>query len=187
MSCELTYIPERLHFTEDKNLINSYAVDDILYRRAKENEVVNPFASISLIDLSHNIGTNIGEEISKMSDVLFSILDDEEEENYDLQVVSLKIISLNEESKYDKLFFCDKDHNLRVRAHLSHKPVCCMYPHAVFQFFVHNDQNNEIEVSFDNYKDTLGSKKFKHLRDKLRHELSQMIIREVISQTDLDV
>lgn len=186
MSCDLAYIPERLHFTEDRPLIDAYAVDDILYRRAKEHEVANPFGAISLVDLSHNIGTNIGYELSKMSDVLFSILEEEKEEVYDQQVVALKIISLNDIGRYDKIFACDRRPELKVRTLLLHDPVCCMYPHAVFSFFVYNEFNEEIEVSYKNWGETLGQKMYKHIRTKLRHELSKMIIREVISQDDFE-
>lgn len=185
MSCDLTYIPERLHNTADRALIESYAVDDILYRRAKEQEVSNPFASISLTDLSHNIGTNKSIELSKMSDVLFSIIAEEETEVYTQQVVALKIISLNDLGKYDKLFECEINKELRVRAILEHAPACCMYPHAVFQFFIYSE-GIEVEVLFKNYKQTLGTKNYKYLRDKLRHELSKMIIREIISQENIE-
>ncbi|MBA8986172.1 hypothetical protein HNP72_001306 [Sphingobacterium soli] len=65
---------------------------------------------------------------------MFSILEDEEEKVYEQHVVTLKIISLNEIGRYDKIFFCDKNPEIKVRALLSHDLVCCMYPHAVFPF-----------------------------------------------------
>lgn len=57
-----------------------------------------------------------------------------------------------------------------------------MHPHCVFQFFIMQaDDSAETEVTFKNYKVTLGSKPFKYLRNILRQELSLMIIRKEIS------
>ncbi len=179
--CTLAHIPDRLHNTEEKQLINTFCIDDLLYRRIKENILENPYANISLTDLSHNIGMNGSMEISKKSDVLFSIVADNEIEVYEDEVLALKIISLNQDALYNKLFACLKNTDLTARIVLSHDPVCCMYPHCVFKFFVSDNQDMEEEVTFANYRNTLGHKRFKHLREQLRHEISLMIVREEIS------
>lgn len=184
--CNLEYIPERLHNSENNNIIDVFYVSDILYRRASDQILENPYASVTLSDLSHNIGTNNNVVLSEKDDVLFSILEEEDLQVYNLNVVTLKVISLNKDGQYDKVFECDKNKGLKVRLLLSHNPVCCMYPHCVFRFFVYNDDGKEVEVSFENYPMTLKLKKFKYLRDRLRHELSLMIIREVISYNDVE-
>jgi hypothetical protein len=180
--CTLDYIPERLKTQDDSLTYDIFALEDILYRRVTQSQVDDPFGNISLTDLSHNIGTILGNEISKSKDVLYSILIEEDFEIYlDYRPLELKIISLNENDCYDKVFVCEKNENNKVRIKLQHAPVCCMYPHCVFQFFIIEADSTETEVTFDNYKVTLGSKPFKYLRNILRQELSLMIIRKEIS------
>lgn len=183
--CNLEYIPERLHTSEDRDIIDVFYVSDTLYRRASDQILENPYASVTLSDLSHNIGINNNVELSKKSDVLYSILEEKDIQVYDLNVVTLKIISLNDNNQYDKTFVCAKNEGLKVRLLLSHSPVCCMYPHCVFRFFVYNDEGNEVEVSIENSLKTLKLNKYKYLRDRLRHELSLMIIREAISYDNI--
>lgn len=180
--CQLDYIPERLKTQDDSPIYDRFALEDILYRRVTQNQVDDPFGNISLTDLSYNIGTILGNEISKSKDVLYSILIEEDFEIYsDYRPLELKIISLNENECYDKIFVCEKNGNIKVRIKLQHSPVCCMHPHCVFQFFIIQPDSTETEVTFDNYKVTLGSKIFKYLRNILRQELSLMIIRKEIS------
>ena len=180
--CQLDYIPERLKTQDDSPIYNRFSLEDILYRRVTQKQVDDPFGNISLTDLSHNIGTVLGNEVSKSKDVLYSILAEEDFEIYsEFRPLELKIISLNENECYDKIFVCEKNNNTKVRIRLQHAPVCCMHPHCVFQFFVIDGDNPETEVTFDNYKVTLGSKPFKYLRNILRQELSLMIIRKAIS------
>lgn len=180
--CLLSYIPERLTNSDDRKNIDEFHLSDILYRRVTDKLLENPFGTISLVDLSHNIGVCGDEEISKKRDVLFSIREDEDFQAYNQEVISLKIISLNDQKRYDKLFPCSKRADLKVRVLLSHAPVPCMYPHAVFRFFIFDAENREVEVTFLNYEKTLGKKKrYKYLRTELRQELAKMIIRKEIS------
>ncbi len=185
--CLLDYIPERLHWKEGREIIQSWAINDILYRRTKKSLLENPFASISLVDLSHNIGTNHGIKISEKEDVLYNIKEEEELIKYSQEVIGLKIITLNKRNTYDKFYTDIKNDHLRVRIRIVHDPVKCMYPHCVFQFFIFDEVNQEgIEITFDNYKRNLGKKKFSRLRTSLRQELAKMIIRESISYKEID-
>ncbi len=182
--CNLKYIPERLHYKNDSVIIESFFIKDTLFRRITEELKDNPF-NVSLTDLSHNIGVNNTIEISKSKDVLFSLKEDEHKEVYENQFpIKLEIISLNETNGYNKILICDKKENLKVRILLKHDPICCMYPHCVFQFFIYDDEDCEIEVTFSNYKTTIGHNKYKYLRDKIRQELGSMIIKEEISYKD---
>lgn len=178
--CSLNYIPKRLHFTDERVYIETFNLSDVLYRRVPQSALENPFGSISLTDLSHNIGITNKIEVSKEKDVLYSILEEEVVEIYDQEVIALEVISLNEENKYDKTFHCPKREELKVRALLAHDPIPCMYPHAVICFFIYRNEN-EVEVTMENYRKTLGHNSYKHLRTKLRHELTKMIVRKEIS------
>lgn len=80
--CKLDYIPERLKTQDDSPTYDIFALEDILYRRVTQSQVDDPFGNISLTDLSHNIGTILGNEISKSKDVLYSILIEEDFEIY---------------------------------------------------------------------------------------------------------
>lgn len=180
MCCNLNYIPERLHHTDDRAKITTYQLNDIIYRRVNR-DILTYYGNISLYDLSHNIGTNNGEIISYESDVLFSIREDEDVQSYDDKIViSLSIVSLTENNTYDKVFHCEQN-QVKARCLLDHDPVSCMHPHSVFRFFVIED-DGETEVTADNYKKTLGHKKYKHVRDDMRVEITGMIIKQEISQ-----
>lgn len=183
--CSLTHIPERLHYTTDKAIISDFYVGDVLYRRVSEESLENPFVSISLIDLSHNIGTNNKTEYSQDSDVLFSIIESNQFHSYPNQYpIPLQIISVNDENKYDKIFECSVNNQLKTRIRLVHDPIKCMYPHCVFQFF-NFDGEEEIEITFENYKTTLGHNRYRRIRTLLRQELALMIMRKSISQEPL--
>lgn len=182
--CDLSYIPDRLHYTNGKRIIDEFFVNDILYRRVTQKMLENPFNNITLSDLSHNLGTNNGNQISKLKDVLYSINKEEEESVYTQPVITLRIISVNEQNEYNKVFENPKNSDIKIRIKLTHKPVACMYPHVVFQFFM--TTQTEKEVTFDNYSHTLGHRRNKQLRTIVRHELASMITKRVISQDNIN-
>ena len=175
MECTLQYIPERLHNNIDREIISKYSVGDIIYRRSSERELNNPFASISLYEISNNIGSNCLKIISLEKDVLYNILKDNRFETYDDKVVcTLKIKSLNEDYQYFKVFNVEKNQiKYKCTLALIHDPIPCMYPHCLFRIIL----NNEVVVK-DNYNDTL--KRIKELRTKIRHELATMVYRRSI-------
>jgi len=155
-------------------------VGDIIYRRSKPEELENPFKSISLADLSHNIGINCGNKISKETDVLYSIVESESVEIYsDKLPCTLEIKSLNSSNIYCKPFGPIFKENISYLAvmELIHDPVGCMYPHCVFRIIL-----NDTEITFENYKETLGVKRLQQLRTMLRDELASMIRRRAIEQ-----
>ncbi len=176
MPCDLPYIPERLH-QNGRVSIPSFNVGEFVYRRARPNELENPFAKISLTDISVNrSGRN--QELSIPDDVLFSIRNEEDFEVYtDLEICTLQIKDLNRENQYAKQFSDDED---LLTIKLLHDPVECMYAHSVFEIAL----NNEI-VTFDNYANTLKAKRHRKLRSQVRQELATMIIQRTISQGDL--
>jgi hypothetical protein len=178
--CNLEYIPKRLQNHKCRRLINSFSVGDILYRRCKVEELEDPFKSITLTDLSHNLGFTNNCFISNKEDVLFSIREDENFEKYiDKAVCALNIVNLNTENQYDKFFTQEKNGvKIIVRMQLIHDPVPCMYPHCIFRIWY----DNQI-VTFENYNVTL--KNVNRIRDEIRQELAKMIIRKEISQKNI--
>lgn len=144
--CDLPYIPLELH-SDGKPLIKEFAIGDIVYRRCKEEELENPFAGISLTELSHNLGTNKTAKISEKTDVLYSIKAEDDFETYTLEVCTLKIISLNPANVYSKPFEENKGGVKHIaEIEFLHDPVSCMYPHCIFRIWL----NGEI-VTHENY------------------------------------
>ena len=176
MNCTLTYIPQRLHWGNKETLI-AFQIADIIYRRCKPKELENPYATVTpLWDISHNIGTCCGIQLSEESDVLYSIKEDEEVERYDKLTFQLRIKSLNENSIYSKEFVQVKDNiNYIGKLELIHDPTPCMYPHCIFRIWV-----NDVKVDRDNYRQ--GLKKLNKLKNDIRQELSIMIFRGEIDQ-----
>ncbi len=174
-ACTLPYIPERLH-TNNRLVIEDFSIGEFLFRRCKPDHLDNPFASISLVDLSHNRGGSDG-MLSLPSDVLFNIRVDEDTEIYqDHEVVALEIISLNQENRYNKYFTQKKDGTeIIARMEILHDPEPCMFPHCIFRIWIGDDL-----VTYDNYNSTL--KKLTEIRNKIREELSSMRVKKVIDQ-----
>lgn len=170
-NCELHYIPKRLHW-EDKPILNLFDIGDYIYRRAQSDKLETPFKSISLREISSNIGTCNLIEISKPEDVLLNIdINNQFEtyENYETYTLEIKELLGN---VYIKEFYTEH-HKFIVK--LIHDPLPCMYCHCVFRIWF----NNEI-VTKTNYESTLGKKKFRKIRTKIRQELGSMIRRKEI-------
>jgi hypothetical protein len=173
-NCTLQYIPERLH-QNDKPVLVDFQVGDLIFRRCNPKELENPFQAISLRDISNNLGTNCGNFISEMDDVLFNIVPEDEIEKYTGKVVCvLEIKSLNQNNQYIKNFQEIKEGNSNdCNMQLLHDPLFCMYPHCVFRIWV-----NKVVVTKDNYEVTLS--KLNKLRTAIRQELATMIRRNAI-------
>lgn len=173
--CSLTYIPKRLHW-DNKPTIEEFEVGDIVYRRCKKEELENPYTSLSLTELSHNLGTSKNIEISKEKDTLFSIIESEDIEVYNLEICTLTIKSLNHLNSYTKKFEENKNGKIYIaKMDFLHDPVSCMYPHCIFRIWL-----NDVVITFQNYKTTL--KTTNKIRTEIRQELGSMIRRKEISQ-----
>ena len=90
----------------------------------------------------------------------------------DKVVVTLEILEIAESHTYEKPFTYNRD---KCIIYLKHKPEACNYAHAAFELHI-----NDTEVTFQNWKETLGSKAQKHLRTMCRQELAKMILREEV-------
>jgi hypothetical protein len=174
LDCTLNYIPKSLHWNE-KPVLTEFQVGDLIFRRCNHQELENPFKTISLRDISNNLGTNFGKIISEKDDVLFNIVPEDEIEKYAGKVVcNLEIKSLTLNNQYEKNFLEIKDgKNNNCTMQLIHDPLHCMYPHCIFRIWVNN-----IVVTKENYEVTLS--KLNKLRTYIRQELATMIRRNAI-------
>lgn len=174
MDCTLPYIPERLH-TKDREPIPEFFLQEHLYRRCSPAEKENPFANISLVDLSVNRSGKVSNSLCQLDDVLYNTAPSAESTEERLQgkvIVNLEILEIATGGTYEKVLV-QGSNNCSI--YLKHKPEACNYAHATFVFY-----SNDVEVQFDNWKQTLGSNAQKYLRTMCRQELAKMILREEI-------
>lgn len=176
MTCLLKHIPEHLR-TNEKPTEHTFKVGGELYRRSSEKELDNPFASISIVDVSVNRGELNGKKISEEKDVLLNIRSNDPEA-YDQNVCLLKIKDLKEDNTYNKMFEQEKG-GIMIKANfiLSHVPEPCMYPHCAFRVFLDGIEINDFQL----YKDTIG--KLNKIRTALKQDLATMIVQREVSQS----
>lgn len=185
MPCILHYIPPHL-VKNGREPLALFYIGEFLYYRCEEAVKLNPFDSISLVDLSNNRSGSQANFLSYPEDVLYNTNPTalKPQEKFDkLSIVCLEIVEL-ENNSYRKEF--KEPVNLPIPnptniqqnvcvINLKHKPIECNYSHCTFEFHF-----NTIEVTFENYKTTLGAKANKIIRTKCKQEISKMIIKEVI-------
>ena len=177
--CDLEYIPERLH-SNNRPYLDEFSIGDVLYRRCSVSIEDSPYARISLVDLSHNIGTCRQTQISIDSDVLYSISIEEDFECYPQKIpLRLEIKTLDGNGHYDKDFPdpYNQNNDQVCNMKLAHDPIPCMYPHCEFRLTFEDEL-----VRYANYKQTLGRKSARNIRTSIRTELAKMIIRREIRQ-----
>lgn len=176
MTCPLKHIPENLQ-TKDKPTVHTFEVGSELYRRSSKEEIENPFAKISIADVSVNRSVLNGQKISEECDVLLNIRDSSPEK-FDQQVCLLRIKDLKDDNTYDKIFKQEKDGVTRIaRFILSHVPEPCMYPHCAFRVFL-----DGVEIKdFKHYNSTIN--KLKKIKTELKQDLATMIVQREISQS----
>lgn len=174
--CQLLYIPTRLHASE-REPIEVFSIGENLFRRCDPKDLENPFASITLTELSHNRRGNDGYVLCEPNDVLFNIKAENGFETYDnAEVCTLEIIGLNPDGKYIKEFDQIKNGEfITARMELLHDPEPCMFPHCVFRIWI-----GDVIVTYDNYGDTLD--RYKQIRTKIREELAHMMVTKKINQ-----
>lgn len=185
MPCGLNYIPNHL-IQNGRVPLGSFSIGEYLYFRCEESVKFNPFDNISLVDLSNNRSGTPTNFLSHPEDVLYntnpSVL--KPDQKFNLSIACLEIVELNENSNYVKEFKepvtlpipnpSNIQQNICV-INLMHKPIECNYSHCAFEFHFNNT-----EVTFANYKATLGAKANKIIRTKCKNEISKMIIKEVL-------
>jgi hypothetical protein len=174
VACLLTYIPEYLH-TNEREPITEFYLHEHLYRRCSPEEKENPFAKISLVDLSVNRRGSKENILCSPSDVLYNMnpdINNNKEQVENQVVVILEIFEIATCNTYDKLL---THGNNSCIIYLRHKPESCNYAHAAFELYY-----NGKELTFDNYKTLLGTNAQNKLRTKCRQELATMILREEV-------
>jgi hypothetical protein len=169
--CELSHIPKRLH-TEDKPIISIFVDGEFLYRRCNLSESENPYLKISLAELSHNRSGHLDNIISNRKDVLFNISLSEKysEEIFTHGSDGLPIDICTLKVENPKNVFYQKIIG-EFSIDLIHNPECCMYPHCVIRI----SKGDEVLKKFEDFKNTLGTNKYKKERQQIRHEIAGMI------------
>lgn len=99
-------------------------------------------------------------------------------EKYDYDVIVLKVKELLPDGTFAKEFNLD---DIKVCMSLLHEPINCNYAHTIFKFVY---QTN-IEVTFDNYKETLGHNRAKKVRNSCKLKLQEMMIRRELRLNSL--
>lgn len=172
MQCNLSYIPERLHFNGNE-IINKFYIGEELYYRCNLGKCQKPYQGISLYDISHNRNFKDSSKYPK-EDVLFDINESSSIELIPNKEINTSVIkSLNENGTYEKIIFSDANPDLSVNIKLIHTPLPCMYPHCSFQISFNGTVLNK-----ENYDKLFGKKKgtaFKNLRRDVRQELTSLI------------
>jgi hypothetical protein len=176
MSCHLEYIPVHLYQEEHKPLLKKFAVEDILYRRCAPELLQNPYKAKTPVELSHNLGTVLGNFLSHRRDVLWSIKEEESFKRYNESICTLTIKLLREDGSYYKEFEQQKNGmNYRCVMQLIHDPEPCMYPHCIFRIWI----NGEL-ITTANSNQTIN--KLKVIKRLVKQELARMIITREIRQ-----
>ena len=181
MSCQISYIPRRLH-SEDKPEIPTFRLGELIYRRCRD--IDNPFDEIKLWDVSCNRQGTVENPICEIDDVLYNLEPDNgkgERLNEDIVVLEIKELSGN--NTYEKTFEeegLDGNGNMITNSclmKLLHDRLSCNYSHCIFQCTF-----NGIIVTNENYKITIGRKgtSISQLRTTCKLALAEMIIRKEI-------
>jgi hypothetical protein len=130
--CTIAHIPPRL-LTAKREPSQIFEVGEKLFRRSTKEELENPFARISLYDISHNREGVKGAVLSEPADVLYCFDPLLPQIKYELEICILEIVTLNPEFRYCKIFTDPLKESITAMVQLFHDPVACMYPHSVFQ------------------------------------------------------
>jgi len=177
--CSLPRIPSRLHCS-GRPALPSFEVGELLYRRCKPDEIENPFAKISLVDLSVNReGPKDVAPLCEPQDVLrdFSAEANQDWLPTDEVAVALEIMQVNEEGTYryqSELPGNPAPATATCVLQLAHDREPCNYSHSAFKLYL-----NGVEVSFSNYEETdgMGANKYRKFRTQCRFELGRMLIK----------
>lgn len=180
MACELPHIPTRLHENGRPN-IDHFNISEYLFRRCDPSEIENPFAKISLVDISVNRSGIAGSWLSQPEDVLYNTNPEKYGEvvKLDQSVAILEITELNAENQYHKSktetrHLPKKEPETNTcDIKLKHKKEQCNYAHCTFEIYYDN-----IQVSFENYNQTI--KRNSLLRTWCKNELAKMIVKEEV-------
>lgn len=189
MPCHIPYIPKYLH-SDGRQNIDEFYLEELLFRRCNRGRRQDPFDDISLVDLSMNRGgPPNGQHLCKDEDVLYNTTpEDGKGEKYDMDVSYLRIKELDSDGHYRKELSHTQENQgqLPIQAscliRLRHKMEECNYPHSAFEFYYGGVEETGTEVTFANYKTTLGRQNRAHsaLRTMCKHEISKMIVREEV-------
>ncbi len=170
--CNLKHIPERLH-AAGRSDIQNFEIGEELYRRCKPEHLINPFASISLRDISINRQGLKLQKLSNPEDVLLNLNLERNPDEILKESVCILVVKELEGNTYRK-----EAVDLKTKITLLHDQLACNYAHCVFQ--IEFDGKVVLE---DNYDQTINNKKDKTAskgRTWCRQELAEMIIKREV-------
>jgi hypothetical protein len=171
--CEIVHIPSRLH-SLDKPDIPEFSINELIFRRCKEEDIENPFDSFQLYDISVNREGMPDNKLSEPEDVLWNFAPERNSfEKYSESIVYLTVKELNDSNAYEKKSDSHIDPKDNVVLKLTHKKIPCNYAHCTFEIHY-----NGIEVSKLNYKETI--KRNSILKTWCKNELSKMQIKREV-------
>lgn len=172
--CFLKHLPENLH-QKGRKRCNRFYLNEEIYRRCPTHLLENPFASITLSDISLNRqGKPFKTPMSYSDDVLFNTANrvGNNVPKFQDSIVILRIRRLLKNGSFRKTLSDNRD---VLIMDLKHDPLPCNYSHTVFELVL-----NSVVVTYSNYKETLGKKVYKRLREDCRLQIAKMIIRREI-------
>ena len=180
--CSLARIPARLH-TQGRPALPRFEVGELLYRRCQPAEIENPFAAISLVDLSVNREGPQGlSPLCEPPDVLrdFSAQATQDWLTTGEVALALQVMEVNENATYryqSELPGAPLPATATCVLELAHDREPCNYAHSAFKLHL-----NSREVSFANYheKEGLGANKYRKFRTQCRYELGRMLVKEQV-------
>jgi hypothetical protein len=165
----------------DRTEHQAFYIDELIFRRCKEHEKLDPFNSISLADVSVNRAGTDANFFCHRDDTLFNTNPENGKgEVIQNEVVCDLIIKELIDSQYFKILEFEKKLEDGSTTKdvcsilLKHKPDKCNYAHCAFVFCY-----NGVEIStFEIYKQTL--KKNNPLKTLCKNELAKLIVKEEI-------
>lgn len=169
--CNLSYIPKRLH--KNGRLDNQvFYKGESLFIRINPNHPT-PFESITLANLSLN-RSGIDNEYSYPEDVLWNTREDKGFEKFHWTIKTMNIGS-NSYNEVLQPVIVEKYGDDYCKIILKHLSIDCNFAHCDMDFII----NGNIVVTKENFKETLGSKRFKKLRSYVRQRLHESIVQKL--------
>ena len=177
-SCELKYIPQRLH-TENRKDIPFFEIGELLFYRCAPEKLEEPFDGIKLYDLSTNREGQKLSPISTPGDVLYNLNPENGKgERLKQAVITLEITEVSAAGTYEKTIThqgLDGENNpttYKCFIILLHDKLPCNYSHCIFRITL-----NGTVLTKDNWNNTLGKKTkyISELKIKCKIEIEKMI------------
>lgn len=173
MYCNLDYIPPHLH-KNDRPTDHYFDLNEELYLRIHPDHPT-PFETITLADLSLN-RSGPENSLSHPEDVLWNIDENSINQRYEHEIKCLTICFNSTSTSLEKPCFQEEHDENFCLVILEHAPLNCNYSHCDMKFII----NEDLVITKENFKNTLGGRVYKTLRRKLRMTLHEAVVQKKI-------